>query len=478
MKSISAITIGAFLAMVLVIAKVIIFIHVWIFLAAILMSGAWGVHKTLQIIRMGPQARQYIPTAIRVKLTWRYVARHVDLAYVDPHFKGKSRLPFGPAIGEKVRISTDKTRVTTPRIKVKPDAFGVVCKVKTIPRVTREDVEDKAKNLADYWKCARVGVTQASPGRLIVRGLRNDPLAVRMSMEDAPPDTYTKFDPHSLYVGRDEWADHRGIDLSGITGISVTGLQGYGKTSLILSWLCQLAGTGAVQFVLVDGKGSADYLPWIPRAWMHCGDSLEDAEDILEKVHDLMRVRLDNIEAITGHSNGWVMGPTPECPLIVTVIDEAHSYMDPVSFKGDKQAEPHIRRITYLAGQLVKKGRSAMFLSIFMTQKGSGEAIPTGIRDLCQLGFSFATTTRAAAVCGLGEGIRDFPTYCPTGLRDRSMIGVLTATMPSGSDPFCRIRVPEVTEQAAKARAAATAACRIDPGALVAHLRKAEEIPV
>ena len=49
------------------------------------------------------------------------------------------------------------------------------------------------------------------------------------------------FDPHKVYIGRDEWADHRYIDLSGITGMAVTGLQGYGKTSLILSWLCQMA---------------------------------------------------------------------------------------------------------------------------------------------------------------------------------------------------------------------------------------------
>ena len=74
---------------------------------------------------------------------------------------------------------------------------------------------------------------------------------------------------------------------------------------------------------------------------------------------------------------------------------------------------------------------------------------------------------KAASICGLGEGIRDYPTYCPTTLRDRSMIGVCTSTLPNGADPFTRVRVPEVTEQAASARAMETVSYRTDPVQLV-----------
>ena len=48
---------------------------------------------------------------------------------------------------------------------------------KTAPRTGRREVEKQAAHIADYWRSVRVGVTQAAPGRLIVRALRIDPLA-------------------------------------------------------------------------------------------------------------------------------------------------------------------------------------------------------------------------------------------------------------------------------------------------------------
>ena len=48
------------MVMIFVVARVIIAIHVWLYVAAILMSGAWGAYKITWIIRMGPEARKYI----------------------------------------------------------------------------------------------------------------------------------------------------------------------------------------------------------------------------------------------------------------------------------------------------------------------------------------------------------------------------------------------------------------------------------
>ena len=51
----------------------------------------------------------------------------------------------------------------------------------------------KPPHIADYWRSVRVGVTQAAPGRLIVRALRTDPLAEPFGPEPCPPGT---FEPH------------------------------------------------------------------------------------------------------------------------------------------------------------------------------------------------------------------------------------------------------------------------------------------
>ena len=164
-KSISAIVIAGLMAVIFIIARIVIAIHVWLYVAAIVMSGAWGAYKITWIIRMGPQARQYIPLAIWAKARWRYVSRHLGLSYQDPHAKRKSRRPFGPSIGNGVRIEVQKSKISYPKIKVRPDSHGVVVQIETVPRGTRKDYEDCAENLANYWRCARVSVSQCSPGR-------------------------------------------------------------------------------------------------------------------------------------------------------------------------------------------------------------------------------------------------------------------------------------------------------------------------
>jgi hypothetical protein len=79
---------------------------------------------------------------------------------------------------------------------------------------------------------------------------------------------------------------------------------------------------------------------------------------------------------------------------------------------------------------------------------------------------SFALKTTDSSVAALGDAIREYPGYSPTLLRETpSGIGTAVATLTTGTDPFCRLRVPEITEQWAAARAAATARHRRDPRA-------------
>ena len=127
--------------------------------------------------------------------------------------------------------------------------YGWQCQVKTAPRTGRKEVEKQAVHIADYWRSVRVGVNQAAPGQLIVRALRTDPLAEPFGPDRCPPGTFEPHVPDLLYVGRDDFGADRYLPLRGLTGICVSGLPGYGKTSLINSWLCQLATTerGAVR---------------------------------------------------------------------------------------------------------------------------------------------------------------------------------------------------------------------------------------
>ena len=303
---------------------------------------------------------------------------------------------------------------------------------------------------------------------MIVRGLRTDPLTLPLSLSNpitkTAPSAVIRANgsvvssdgtPARLSLGRDEWGADRYLPLRGVTGITVGGLPGYGKTSLINHWLSELAGSAAVQFVIIDGKGAGEYDHWAARSWIHVGDDLADAAAALEDVHALMRSRFADKRLAAPHN--------VFAPLVVTVIDEAHTFFDLEAVKGDRRSEQLVRTCRALVGQLVRKGRVANMLTIVLTQKQTGDAIPTFIRDNCGCSLCFAVKTKEAAVASLGDAIRDYPSQCPTGLQDPAYVGVATASLRTGLDPFVRVRVPEVSEAAAAARARATVPLRRDP---------------
>jgi S-DNA-T family DNA segregation ATPase FtsK/SpoIIIE len=402
----------------------------------------------VRFARLPRAAKRNYPAALWARFRWRWLARNLNLAFVDKHGRMVKVVKGNGDLAPVVRF---------PKARFRADEFGIIARVKTIPGVGRVQLEKNAAHIADAWRCVRVQVSQQKPGRVVVRGLRTDPLLVPLSAAAYVSGTHI-VSTQRLHIGRDEWGQDRFLPLRGVTGITVGGLPGYGKTSLVNSWLCQLAGSPAVQFVIIDGKGAAEYDDWRDRSWIYTGDELPAAASALEDVHSLMRSRFS-----TRSRGAWSVGPTAEFPMVVTVIDEAHSFYDLDAVKGDRQAEAHVRACRALTAQLVKKGRVALMLTIVMTQKQTGDAVPTTIRDNCPLAISFAVRTKEAAVAALGDGIREYPSYCPTGLQDPAYTGVCTASLRTGMSPFVRVRVPEITEQAAAARAAATAHLRADP---------------
>jgi S-DNA-T family DNA segregation ATPase FtsK/SpoIIIE len=433
----------------------------------------------VRLMSTSPAARRHYLGMVRARHRWHWLCRCTGLA--QPELAPKTRPDAESRALVLVLLSLTRSllalllgielaertgRIHYPRAKRwRVTNYGWQCIVKTAPRTGRKEVEKQATHIADYWRSVRVGVTQAAPGRLIVRALRTDPLAEPFGPEACPPGTYEPHIPNVLYVGRDDFGHDRYLSLRGITGICVSGLPGYGKTSLIASWLCQLTTTPCAQFALLDGKDGGDQEPWHDRAWRHCGDQLADALDVLEDAHAEMRRRLRSITALCGQRNAWnAGGPTENLPLLLTVIDECQTYLDLAQHKGDRALEGLARRCIALVGELIRKGRSVLCLTILATQKTTGDSIPTSLRDNSGLAVSFALKTIESSVAALGDAIREYPGYSPTLLRETpNGIGTAVATLSTGTDPFTRLRVPEITEQWAAERAAATAQLRRDP---------------
>ncbi|MEU6374562.1 FtsK/SpoIIIE domain-containing protein [Streptomyces sp. NPDC046909] len=423
---------------------------------------AWSVWWAVRYLRADAMTRQSIRQAVRVRRTWKRLAQMLKLCATD-------KMPTPLASLSNTDGKPVKPRILVPALKVTHDAYGVIARANCLPGVGLEQFQKAAPHLADAWRCTRVAVTQDKPGQVVIRGVRLDPL--KFTTEHHPtgeiPEEIARWD-----LGLDEYAQPVSVDLTQVPGVTVAGLPGFGKTSLINRLICDWAPSPAIQIVCADGKVSTaregDYAHLVKRMFAFVGDDLEEANALFRRLVDLRRARVSAAERILGVQSMWEVGPSAAWPLVVVIIDEAHTY-----FRDHKGSDPKTKKLAALAAEnarlvedLVKKGRSMGILVILATQKSTGDAIPTFIRDVCPIGLSFAQKTAEAAVAALGEDIREWPDANPINLQDRSYVGV--ASMNHQSQPgFTRIRTPFVSGKDAAYIAARTAHLTADPADLL-----------
>jgi DNA segregation ATPase FtsK/SpoIIIE, S-DNA-T family len=304
-------------------------------------------------------------------------------------------------------------------------------------------------------------------GLIRLRGLHHDPLlaAARVDLSGMAPATLT-----SWRLGWSEDSTPVMVRLAEVSGMVVAGLAGFGKTMLVAHFLGQLAPSAAVQFVVIDGKGGPDYDRLFPRAWLSAKDDLGQVRDALRQVHQLMVDRQGAIAQALGVTDAWQLGPSSSWPLVVVIVDdEAHTF-----FHERKGTSPEVKahnalvaELSRLIEELIRKGRNVAIQVMLLTQRATGDAIPTRIRDNCQVAISFATRTVDGAVAALGEEIRQHPDAFPVQLNDPAYVGVAVTSLP-GRPGFHRVRTPQVDYHQVAAIIRATVGLRRDPAALLA----------
>ncbi|MET9813697.1 cell division protein FtsK [Streptomyces sp. NPDC006355] len=422
----------------------------------------WGMVWVVRYLLADSMMRASIRQAVRVRRTWKRFAAMVGLSVTD-------KMPTAMASLSNTDGKPPKPRVLTPALKVTPDQFGVVVRANCLPKVGLEEFQKAAPYIADAWRCTRVSVAQDKPGQVLIRGVRVDPLVTKT--EHTP----TGRIPEELAVwnlGVDEYAQAVSVDLAEVPGVTVAGLPGFGKTSLINRFICDTAPSPAVQFAVADGKVMAahegDYADLMGRLFAFAGSDLEEANALFWKLVRLRRARSTAIKTVLRRKDMWHGGPSVDWPWVVLIIDEAHTY-----FRDHKGSDKETKRLASLAAQnarlveeLVKMGRSVGILVILATQKSTGDAIPTFIRDVCPVGLSFAQKTADAAVAALGEDIRDWPDASPTVLQEPAYVGV-AVMKTSGQKGFTRLRTPYVSETDSAEVAARTAHFTADPADLL-----------
>jgi DNA segregation ATPase FtsK/SpoIIIE, S-DNA-T family len=375
------------------------------------------------------QKRHWLPARWH-RFGWHRLARNLGLAYVDKHLGGID--------------SGRKPKVVYPRVRFWPDRFGWLVPVRLPPAVNREDFERKADHLANSWGCARVGITQPRPGRLLLHAVRRDPL-----LEVVSPDVLPPFDGRHITLGRDEWGASRSVDLANLSGSVIAGNPGRGKTESATSLAVQLVPSPAVRFHVLDG-GASDWAPWRGAAVSYVDDSLADAEDLLLSLHSGMMTRRRNLEADLGTRNAWAVGPTVDYPLNWLLIEEASWFFDLESAKGDRERERKVRACRGLAVQLLRRGRSPLYHTTLVVQKPTGTGgLPPDLRDLCGLRWCFGVATTETASAALGDDIRQYESMSPTLLQGEEHVGIATVLLKSGTgQPYTLVKFPAIGDLA------------------------------
>lgn len=414
--------------------------------------AVWALVWVVRYLRADAMTRQSIRQAVRVRRTWKRLALMLGLSATD-------RTPTAMASLANTDGKPIKPRVLVPALKVTHDVYGVIARATCLPKVGLAEFQKAAPYLADAWRMTRVSALPGDrPGQVVLRGVRVDPLITPTVHVPTgrPPEEYAKWE-----LGVDEYGMPVFVPLKEVPGVAVGGLPGFGKTSCVNRLVCDWAPSPAVQFVFFDGKVShayeGDYADLVHRAFAFCGDDLEEANKLFKELVELRRARSASIRRVLGRKNMWHVGPSADWPLVVVVIDEAHTY-----FRDHKGSDPATKRLAALAADnarlvedLVKKGRSVGFLTLLTTQKTTGDAIPTFIRDVCPVGLSFAQKTADAAVAALGDDIREWPDASPVNLQDPAYVGVAVMSQ-HGRPGFVRIRTPYVADEDAARVAAET----------------------
>jgi DNA segregation ATPase FtsK/SpoIIIE, S-DNA-T family len=413
----------------------------------------------VRFVRLPRAAKRYWLRARWYRLRWRWLCSALGLTRLDKHMRAKNPaarlvacLPFRSSIAVNLDVR-EHARVRWPKAHFYPDPFGWRCHVKLIPGISRVEFEKAA---ADYfgpaWGAHRVSLTEPKPGRLVLRALVAEPLA-----EPLPASVIPAFDGRHIMLGRDQDGMMRRASLAGHSGTCWAGNPGRGKTEAALSLAVQLASSPLVDLYVLDG-GECDWQHFAPGAAGYVGADLSAAADMLAGLDHFMLERRRNLEAELGVRNAWAKGPTEAYRLVWILCEEVPFFTSIEQVKGDKKREAQVAACRGFLTSLLRRGRAPLFHTSLITQRATTTSLPSDIRDLCGLRWSFGCANTDSAIACLGDDIRSFPTLSPVQLQGDEHVGVACARLPTGTSPYTLLRFPAVGQALADETAAALTA--------------------
>ena len=269
--------------------------------------------------------------------------------------------------------------------------------------ITSEDVMNRLEENRDKYGATRIIEAEKGNAWMKIILFTTDPLEEDQVISEPMP-----LDEDSMKVACavDSVGETQSISFKQVSGMTVSGVPGSGKTAGLTSFLLPVALSENVELNIIDGKGGHDWAAYKPICAYYSNDDedLQALRDYLQSAVDEVRERVQKMPEKLGVADFWHASAERRRAAglkhKIIVIDECQTFFEK---RTNKEENALIQDIVRLATSLVKKGRSAGITLIATTQKPTSESLPTGLRDNCPLRVCFRVTTKEAQKAALGD---------------------------------------------------------------------------
>ena len=284
------------------------------------------------------------------------------------------------------------------------DKGNVVLRIiKELYGITSEDVMNRLEKNLDKYRATRI--VQADDDKAWRKFIlfTTDPLEEDQTIYEPQPLDEEKM---KVSCAVDSVGETQSVSFKHVSGMTVSGVPGSGKTAGLTSFLLPAALSENVELAIIDGKGGHDWAAYKPICAYYSNDDedLQAMKDYLEAAVQDMRERVQTMPEKLGVADFWNASVERRRAAglkhKIIVIDECQNFFEKRTIKEENAL---IQDIVRLATSLVKKGRSAGITLIATTQKPTSESLPTGLRDNCKLKICFRVTTKEAQKAALGD---------------------------------------------------------------------------
>ena len=229
----------------------------------------------------------------------------------------------------------------------------------------------------------------------------------------------------TVTYGMTESGEYAKLSYAQTSGIVVGGVPGAGKSAGATLLTLPLLASPKASVAIFDGKGGMDW-SWAQRAASlynnDCDLDLETATEQLESLVNRCATDLKEHPWSESDPDFWHAGASALHPFHLVVIDECQTLFDTTG--RSKEDKALVERCKRAVATIVRKGRSAGWCVMLLTQKPTADSIPTNIRDNCVVRFGLRVTTREASEAILGA-IPDgdpTPTEIPSNRRGGAVV--------------------------------------------------------